>query len=135
VSRGDASNETDARPDRLCGATDWKHRCPLPKGHHGRHCCSSDDGHTWPNENETRPCPSTEVAVLGALNGPARVRCGLLYDHNGNHRFAIEWAAAVVDGTEARIAESEAAIDRGDLGESTTVESLRRVADGTGEPT
>lgn len=77
-----------------CGATDWKHDCRLPRGHHGRHVCMTGGGgcgHSWPNENETRPCPSTQVAVLGIVGEPALVRCGLLLDHDGPHRMGIEW--------------------------------------------
>lgn len=64
--------------------------CRLPLGHHGRHACAGHCDLTWENENETRPCPSTEVAVLGALS-PVALRCGLLFDHDGPHRFAMQW--------------------------------------------
>lgn len=85
-------------PTGVCAATEWKHVCHLPQGHHGPHQCTTDPhdcDFTWPNENELRPCPSTNVAILGALepNG-ARLRCGLLEGHDGRHRFVMEWADA-----------------------------------------
>lgn len=69
--------------------------CSLLAGHHGRHADSCDDPCTWPNENETRPCPSTEVAILGAFNAesPPIVRCGMLLGHDGPHRWAMSWGA------------------------------------------
>lgn len=80
--------------DVLCEAKNMPCWCRLPLGHHGRHECRPPGcGTTWANENETRPCPSTATTVLGAVGSPALLRCGLLFDHDGPHRFAVTWEA------------------------------------------
>ncbi len=67
--------------------------CHLPKGHTGfhAHAQSSCDAR-WPNAAKMMPCTSTEIAVLGAVGEPVRLRCGQIEGHDGNHRFHMEWA-------------------------------------------
>jgi hypothetical protein len=93
----------NTEPERvaICATEDWKHVCHLNRGHHGPHACTApEDVHgcdfTWPNENESTPCQSNTVAVLGALEpSGARLRCGLLEGHQGAHCFTIEWTGDV----------------------------------------
>ncbi len=82
-------------PTEVCGSTEWRHVCHLPKGHHGPHGdCGGGCDETWPNESELSPCLSTEVAILGVLEpSGARLRCGLLDGHQGAHRFIMEWGS------------------------------------------
>lgn len=69
--------------DRVCD-------CMKPMGHRGVHRCLC--GTDWLNEADySDGCTSSEVMVLGVLDGPVRVRCGLQEDHNGPHRVAMEW--------------------------------------------
>jgi hypothetical protein len=80
---------------RICAAENWKHICHLRRGHHGPHYCSEPgDTHGcdfhWPNENEIAPCPSSQVAVLGAVEA-SRLRCGLADGHMGSHEFSLTW--------------------------------------------
>lgn len=84
--------------------------CRLPKGHHGRHACAGHCDVTWANEAETAPCVSTVQAVLGVVGAPARVRCGLLDEHDGPHVFSIGWtdsgAAAVQEEPEGALVDA-----------------------------
>ena len=88
-------------PDEMCqhqhGGNVW---CRLPKGHHGRHACIGHCEITWENAATTDPCTSTEVAVLGVAGGPVRLRCGMLADHDGMHRYSMMWSGQQ-DTTEA----------------------------------
>ena|ERR1035438_6540960 len=38
-----------------------------------------------------RPCPSQNYSVLGAVDGVARLKCGLLEGHEGWHEFSMKW--------------------------------------------
>ena len=80
---------------RPCGDTNpgmTRCFCHLPDGHHGPHAHADGScGETWPNLNENSPCFATEVAVLGVVGDPARLRCGQREGHHGKHRFVIEW--------------------------------------------
>lgn len=76
----------------LCGAEDWRHTCHQPRGHHGRHACYGECDFTWPNEADIQPCTSVVVAVLGAVDGPTRLRCSLIDGHPDDHWFAIGWS-------------------------------------------
>lgn len=92
----------ELHPDEMCqhqpGGNVW---CRLPLGHHGRHACIGHCDMTWENANRLDPCTSTEVAVLGMVGEPARVRCGLLADHDGPHRMAILWRDDDRGGTDS----------------------------------
>ena len=69
------------------------HSCTKPLGHHGVHLCNCDED--WLNADDWTPCPSEALSVLGMVNGQAMVRCGLQIDHQGPHRFAMEWEGGI----------------------------------------
>lgn len=75
----------------LCGAENWRHTCHELGGHHGRHACWGGCDFTWDNHSQAHACTSIVVAVLGSIDGPVRLRCGLLAGHPGDHTFAIGW--------------------------------------------
>ncbi len=84
--------------EHRCDATlpwvgDNAHDCEKPLGHHGVHLCAC--GKDWLNRDDWTPCPSEALSVLGMVNGQAMVRCGRQIDHQGPHRFAMEWEGGI----------------------------------------